>query len=223
MDIGRFSNYVPILSTITNVKKLVDNARIKEQKVDEAASLLKNPDPPAAGKSFEDIKARKLTKGEIAYSIVATFPFLGNLLVAIYDLGKHLGSRSNEPVPEATVVAAGVENPKGRILEEINGKLEELKQQFPETQIVIKDLVEKKLKDADASSADKILKNLQTCVPGTSYTHDKRDTIDAFIRLGLTKEHLDKSDAIKTELAMKFFNIDTSKKIGLWLWVPATH
>ena len=96
MDVGRFSNYVPFLSTITNVKKLVDNARIKG--VDETAALLRNQEPAEAGKGLEDIKARKLTKDEIVYSIIATFPFLGNLVVGIYDLGKHL-TWFQQPVP----------------------------------------------------------------------------------------------------------------------------
>lgn len=210
MDVGRFSNYVPFLSTITNVKKLVDNARIKG--VDETAALLRNQEPAEAGKGLEDIKARKLTKDEIVYSIIATFPFLGNLVVGIYDLGKHLSSRSNQPVPADTGVPAGIVNPKEKTLVEINGKLKELKKQFPETQKIIKGLVGEKLKDSDESAYTNILGNLQKCVPEKFLTPDRQVTIDALIRLGLTRDHLDKNDVIKTELAKKFFNIDTSKK-----------
>ena len=147
MSIDRFSNYIPIVSTITNVKKLIDNAKIKDNRINEVSALLKSTQPQEVSQNLGDIKARKLSKGEILYSVIATFPFLGNLAVAIYDLGKHLSNRSNKsPVDNSRleVEHLEVDNQKEKAREEINGKLIQLKAHFPEIQIIINELVNEK-------------------------------------------------------------------------------
>ena len=82
-----------------------------------------------------------------------------------------------------------------------------------------------KLKDADVNTYEKTLKYLNQCIPERFSSLDRRITIDALIRLGLTEEHLKNNENIQKELAKKFFSFDTEKKVtgfGSGIYEPLT-
>lgn len=208
MNIGKFTDYVPFLSTVTNVKKLRDNSKKIDQKVDETATLLKKTEPVQNDSKLEGINARPLTKGEIVRSVIATFPFLGNLVVAIYDLGKHLISPSNQPAILENPPRIVEKSQKNEIEIKIEQKLQAMdssdsfyKNKTPKLNELIKEFVTNNLINSDDEKKKYILKQLDLFNNAQEPVR-----LEALIRLGLTKEHLDNDQDLEAELARLLYN-----------------
>lgn len=81
VDIGKICDYVPLASTVTNLSDLFVKAQIEREK-----------NHPSEAKGLDSRYITYVDHKPWFRCVILLFPVVGNLLVAIYDLGKKLFS-----------------------------------------------------------------------------------------------------------------------------------